>query len=80
MFWTKEDVDHIGQILVEVLGPQGNLDDRRNVTKNVIVATNEYGKLWYGDVSGNLEYVEGLCAVLTKRIGKNVFVVATENW
>ena len=80
MFWTKEDVDHIGQILVEVLGPQGNLIEGKDVTNNVIVATNEYGKLWYGDIAGNPEYVEGLCAVLTKRIGKNVFIVETENW
>lgn len=80
MFWTKEDVDHIGQILSDVLGPQGNLIEGKRVTKNVIVATNEYGKLWYGDIEGDAEYISGLCSVLTKRVGKEVFVVAGENW
>lgn len=80
MFWTKEDVDHIGQILTDVLGPQGNMIEGKGVLKNIQIATNEYGRMWYGDIQGNVEYVDGLCNILTKRIGKKVFQVDSETF
>lgn len=76
MFYTEEDVAPAVQIATELFGPVGNmLPDGRFVTKNVIVGTNEFGKLWYGDIEGTPDYVTELCEILSKRINQNVKIV-----
>jgi len=76
MFYTEEDVEPAAQIATELFGKVGNvLPAGRFVTQNVIIGTNEFGKLWYGDVEGTTDFVNELCEVLSKRINQKVFVV-----
>jgi hypothetical protein len=76
MFWTEEDVAPAVQIATDLFGPVGNmLPDGRFITKNVIIGSNQFGKLWYGDVEGTPEYVAELCEILGKRINQSVKLV-----
>ena len=75
MFYSAEDVQPVADIAVQLFGRNGNLLEGKNVTKNVIIGSNEFGKIWYGDVDGDMEYVRSLCTVLTQRVGQNISVV-----
>ena len=76
MFYTEEDVTPAVQTATELFGPGGNmLNEGRFVTRNVIIGTREFGKLWYGDVEGTVDYVNELCEILSKRINQQVLVV-----
>ena len=76
MFYTEEDVEPVVQIATELFGPVGNmLEAGRFVTMNVIVGTKEFGKVWYGDVAGTIDYVTELCEIMSKRTGQQVIVV-----
>lgn len=75
MFYTIEDVQPVVQVATELFGPVGNMIYGKNVTKNVLIGTREFGKIWYGDVEGDVEFITGLCSVLTQRIGQTVMVV-----
>lgn len=75
MFYTEEDVEPIVQVAVETFGPVGNILENKNVMKNIIIGTNEFGKIWYGDIEGDSDYILGLCHVMSQRIGHSVTVV-----
>lgn len=75
MFWTAEDVAPAAKAIQETFGPQGNMMEKKGVTKNVIIGIPKFGKVWYGDVDGNLEYVQGLCALLSTRLKEKVLIV-----
>ncbi len=75
MFYTEEDVEPVAKIATEMFGPNGNMLDGRNVTKNVIIGTKEFGKIWYGDVDGGLEFVSDMCTAMSARVGMTVIQV-----
>lgn len=75
MFYTEEDVQPVVQVAVEMFGPNGNMLDGKNVTKNVIIGTKEFGKIWYGDVDGNAEFISNLCGVMSTRVNMTVISV-----
>jgi len=75
MFYTIEDIQPVVDVAVELFGKNGTMLDGKNVSKNVIVGTREFGKLWYGDVDGDMDFINGLCSVLSQRIGQTVMVV-----
>ena len=75
MFYTEDDVQPVVNVAVEMFGPNGNMLDGKNVTKNVIIGTKEFGKIWYGDVDGNVEYIADLCGVMSARINMVVIPV-----
>jgi len=69
------DVEPIVQIAKEMFGPVGNLLEGKNVMKNILIGTNEFGKVWYGDIEGDSDYILGLCQVMSQRVGQKVTVV-----
>lgn len=76
MFYTEEDVTPAVQTACELFGPVGNmLPTSRFVIQNVMIGTKEFGKIWYGDVEGTIDYVKELCEILSKRINQRVMVV-----
>ena len=75
MFYTAEDVQPAVQVATELFGPAGTMMEAKNVTKNVLIGTREFGKIWYGDVDGDVDFINGLCGVLSQRIGQTVMVV-----
>lgn len=75
MFYLEEDIEPVVQIAKEVLGPVGNMLEGKNVMKNILIGTNRFGKIWYGDIEGDSDYILGLCHVLSQRVGQPVTVV-----
>ena len=75
MFYTEEDVQPIVQVAVEMFGPTGNMLEGKNITKNVIIGTKEFGKIWYGDVNGDTQYVTDMCSTMSTRVNMAVIQV-----
>ena len=75
MFWNAEDVQPAADVAVELFGKNGAMLDGKHVSRNVIISTREFGKLWYGDVDGDAEFINSLCSVLSQRIGQTAMVV-----
>ena len=75
MFYIEEDVQPIAQIAVEMFGPNGNMLEGKNITKNVIIGTKEFGKIWYGDVNGDTQYVTDMCSAMSTRVNMAVMQV-----
>ena len=79
MFYTEEDVEPVVQIATELFGPVGNmLNEGRFVTRNVILGTKEFGRIWYGDVEGTVDYITELCEMFSKRINQQVSIVGDQ--
>ncbi len=78
MFYTEEDVQPIAQIAVEMFGPNGNMLEGRNITKNVIIGTKGFGKIWYGDVDGDAQFVADMCTTMSTRV--NMAVIQVDEW
>jgi hypothetical protein len=76
MFYKEEDIQPVVNVVEQTLGPQGNMMFGKTISKNVIIGSSLFGKLWYGDVDGDMEYVDSLCHVLSQRIGQKIFVVS----
>lgn len=80
MFWTEEDVQPMVTDLVDAFGPQGLITNEGNTLKNVCIATREYGKLWYGDITDSNET---LVTKLSKIIGvykQDIYLLAEDTF
>tara|TARA_R110000868_G_scaffold100847_2_gene277349 strand:+ start:438 stop:677 length:240 start_codon:yes stop_codon:yes gene_type:complete len=75
MFFIEEDVAPAVQVATELFGPVGNMMEGKNVLKNITIGTFQFGKIWYGDIEGDTDYILSLCSVLTQRTGYQSFVV-----
>lgn len=75
MFYGEEDVQPSVTIAAELFGPVGNMLEGKRVLRNIHIGTFEYGKIWYGDVDGDTDYILNMCVVLSKRIGVTALIV-----
>jgi hypothetical protein len=75
MYFTADDIQPTVDVIAATLGTQGIMLEGRVVSKNVILGTPQFGKLWYGDVDGDLEYVHNICGILSQRTGQRVSIV-----
>jgi hypothetical protein len=76
MYFTAEDVQPVVDVITATLGMQGTMMEGKRITKNIILGSPQFGKLWYGDVDGDMEYVESLCGVFSQRTGQRISVVS----
>lgn len=54
MFAVEEDIEAATQLAIKILGPQGRmLEAGREVSFDVILATKNLGRIWYGDISAS---------------------------
>jgi hypothetical protein len=75
MYFTVEEIQPTVEVVTSTLGPQGNMMEGKHVSKNVILGSPQFGKLWYGDVDGDMEYIKRICAVMSHRTGQPISVV-----
>lgn len=75
MYFTAEDVQPAVDVITSTLGPQGIMMEGKGITKNVLLGSPQFGKLWYGDVDGDMEYIHSLCNILSQRTGQRISVV-----
>jgi hypothetical protein len=71
MFYTEEDIQPAVTAAVRIFGNNGTYVFGKN-TVNITVATREFGKIWYGDVSATT--VNAKCSQLARMINSNVFL------
>lgn len=75
MYFTAEDVQPAVDVVTATLGQQGTMLEGKNVTKDVILGSPQFGKMWYGDVDGDMEYINNICNILSQRTGQRISVV-----
>jgi hypothetical protein len=75
MYFTAEDIQPTVDVITETLGTQGIMMEGKTISRNVILGSPQFGKLWYGDIDGDLEYVHGICNILSQRTGQRVSIV-----
>jgi hypothetical protein len=78
MFYKEEDIQPVVDVITATLGVQGIMMEGKHISRNIILGTPQFGKLWYGDVDGDMEYVENLCGVFSQRTGQRISVVSDE--
>jgi len=76
MFYREEDIQPVATIVEQTLGPQGVMMSGKNISKNIVLGSPEFGKLWYGDVDGDMEYVKSICNILSQRTSQKISVVS----
>lgn len=79
MFYTEEDIQPVVDAAISVFGTPGNMSNEPNTSYNVYVETAKFGKIWYGDITGNAESLMQKKNELEKLIGETV-VVSTVDW
>lgn len=72
MFYTEEDVQPVVDMTTELFGTIGNMSAEKNVLKNVIIFSKQYGKLWYGDIEDQLDNIHVKCAQIAQKFSINV--------
>ena len=66
MFYTEEDVQPAVDMATDLFGPVGNMSmDKAH--KNVVITSNKFGHLWYGDIEDTLESIVKKCAVIGQK-------------
>lgn len=75
MFWTEEDVQPVVDMATDLFGTVGNMSADKNVLKNIVIFSKQYGKLWYGDIQDQLENIQGKCNQIGQRFNIAVEVV-----
>lgn len=78
MFYTEEDIQPAVDMATELFGTVGNMSEEKNVLKNIVIFSSQYGKLWYGDVQDHMENIQTKCVNLAQKFNINVEVL-TEN-
>jgi hypothetical protein len=75
MFYREEDIQPVVDIIERTLGSQGIMMSGKNISKNIVLGSPQLGKLWYGDVDGDMEYVQSLCNILSQRTSQHISAV-----
>jgi hypothetical protein len=76
MFYREEDMQPVVDVVTQTLGPQGVMMSGKSISKNVVLGSPELGKLWYGDVDGDMEYIKSICSILSQRTSQKISVVS----
>lgn len=72
MFYTEEDVQPVVDMTTELFGAVGNMSAEKNVLKNIIIFSKQYGKLWYGDIEDQMENIHTKCNQIAQKFSINV--------
>lgn len=76
MFFQEEDIQPVVDVVTQTLGPQGIMLSGKNISKSVILGSPQFGKMWYGDIDGDMEYVRSICNILSQRTSQKISVVS----
>lgn len=63
MFYTQEDLDELTPIVADVFGPQAAWRNTTPDLMSLVVISQKYGKLWYGDVP-SVDWLADRCSAL----------------
>lgn len=72
MFYTEEDVQPAVDMAVELFGTVGNISNERTVMKNIVITSDKFGHLWYGDIEDTMDSIHAKCVVLSQKFDLKV--------
>ena len=75
MFYTEEDVQPAVDMATELFGKVGNMSAEKNVLKNIVIFSKQFGKIWYGDIQDQMENIQNKCNQIAQKFSINVDVV-----
>ena len=75
MFYTEEDVQPAVDMATELFGKIGNMSAEKNVLKNIVIFSKQFGKIWYGDIQDQMENIQNKCNQIAQKFSINVDVV-----
>jgi len=67
MFYTEEDVQPAVDMAIELFGTVGNISNERSSMKNMVITTDKFGHLWYGDIEDTLDSIRTKCSILSQK-------------
>lgn len=74
MFWSEEDIQPAVNMAVELFGVCGRMSNEQITVKNVVITSNKFGHLWYGDIDSSIELINEKCNIIAKRFDVKVSV------
>lgn len=77
MFYTEEDIQPVVDAATKMFGIPGRYETSPFVY--VAVETPKYGKIWYGDVSGDYSTLRVKSVELAKLINESVSIIDLSN-
>lgn len=80
MFWTADDVQPAVNEAVRLFGVQGRIGNGKVSERNISIATREYGKLWYGDISEDHLTFKNKLNELANSIKQTVYVLSSDSY
>lgn len=72
MFYTEEDVQPAVDMAVELFGTVGNISNERSSVKNMIITSDKFGHLWYGDIEDTIDSIMSKCVTLSQKFDLKV--------
>jgi len=77
MFYTEEDISPAVKEAVKLFGTVGNMSMEKDTLFNISIATKTLGKLWYGDISGEIGTTEivNRLTVLSKFTQETIYIL-----
>jgi hypothetical protein len=72
MFYTEEDVQPVVDMTTELFGTVGSMSAEKNVLKNIVIFSKQYGKLWYGDIEDQMENIHTKCNQIAQKFSISV--------
>lgn len=80
MFWTEEDVKPVVNEVVKLFGPVGYMTTEKPVLCNVSLATKEFGKLWYGDITDDTPTLTKKMGTLAQSIKQKIYILSDDSF
>jgi hypothetical protein len=75
MFYTEDDVQPVVDMTTDLFGTVGNMSTEKNVFKNLVIFSKQYGKLWYGDIEDQMDSIHTKCNQIAQKFNINVEVL-----
>ena len=67
MFYTEDDVQPVVDMTTDLFGTVGNMSTEKNVFKNLVIFSKQYGKLWYGDIEDQMDSIHTKCNQIAQK-------------
>lgn len=72
MFYSEEDVQPAVDMAMELFGTVGNISQERSSMKNMLITSDKFGHLWYGDIEESIDSIMSKCTTLSQKFDLKV--------
>lgn len=75
MFYVEEDVQPAVDMAKKLFGKVGSMSLEKNTMHDVSIATREFGKLWYGDLTMDTATLVNKMSELGTAINQHIYIL-----